>query len=1558
MTRLRVILEFLEPFRLMENDDRRGATFARWVTTSNGQGRPEITGTLLRSAMIRGAEELLTLTGGQWNGIQCCPGEFFVSEAKNGKPTFYRQRPTLRWDTGYKTLCVPDNPCPLCLLLGRHDAAGKKAQKREASFHVHFGNLYPTHGAGLVLEAIGQKRILNRVDFPSGKAHDFFEVWEIDGVKEFQGKITLAEIIGNSNHYPAGEAVPSLLQASLAMVNQLCGAACRISLSNITTALSTDPEAEKDANSGPNVNEILNRMAKEIEESPEMAGRLRVLADALRELRSSLRVAKAGDLPRGKKLEEARYDREGNEIEPAKYDEHILWDLKTAKGQKLRDLLAAAGEILGNQRAWRRFCEKLGQAVYQKAQEAEHRPAPVRPLGEKAFSHCSEADRDTGRVPCGYIFEWIILGRLEAQTPFYFGTRAEAGRQTSLTLVLDRNGRYRLPRSVLRGCLRRDLNLASDGEGCLAELGPKRPCPCPVCQIMRQVRLRDNSLENVEIPPPIRQRLRRNPWTDIVDEGALFDQEVGPEGLTFPFVLRYRGRGNLPSELRTVLSWWQSGRFFLGGAGGTGKGRFQLKDVQVWCWDLTGGINDYIENLGYRGKENEIPTFSSLPPGLQNYKVLGPDWAVPYPWELVCWQLHFEGPVLVNHPLRALLSGEADAVFHRKVKIIPSAANGWELVPMIKGETARGLVRAALGRAMGKLADEHQDCTCILCRIFGNEYRSGKVRFEDLTPVGEPPAKRLDHVAIDRFTGGAGWQLKFDDQPLYGTPRKPLVFQGVFWVHRDLGREEKEALTNALADLKAGLATVGTKGGIGYGWIKKLEIAEGPDWLKETLQPGKPASPSPQEEETSAKPPSIFGALPPLDLKPEVEAVYYPHYFLPLPESGPKRVLQPITHSLYYRNTGWLTCTLTTLTPLIIPDTSRDRTLLGSEGLNLPPGHKSFRFFRLGEEIMIPGAELRGMVSSVYEALTNSCLRIFGQKNRLSWRMPAAEAPEFRPGRVEETPGGQIKYSIRLMDLAKIPLYDDSSIEGQFQSLSRTCKRTLDFASPNRKFLSEAANDIFYGRQRTPFYFLPGYWLVCGDNLTNYPKLKQKYGYIKFTGPNKVEVERVNAPPVTQLPSPPDDWKSILNQNVDSNVNVPYYQAYQDGIIYTVKKRRERFFMEKKNARLYPIPPATVKRYEQTLREYRWFAQRGEVPEVFRSILPDHLHANGEKGKLQAGDLVYFRVANWGNDKSEVLDIIPVSISRIVDERLIGLRLKEPFRPCAHVCLEDCEPCTAQTGSCAFYREGAPARGLCPACHLFGTQGYRGRVRFGFATLQSEPQFCTNPNGDHAITLPLLEQPRPTWSMIREFFNREGTVESRIPQEVPGRKFYVHHQGWKKVLNGTNPATGEPIKPDEKNRTVEALAAGSTFTFRVFFQNLEDWELGLLLYSLELEPGLAHKLGMGKPLGFGSVQVQVQEIHLRKNPGEWEAATTRKQGFIETGLEMLRELWGSGAKQALSALGQLLRYQEEPQVSVRYPRLKQEAGEAQPGYVELKKARISEGKVSEVLKTPWQPWWP
>lgn len=46
------------------------------------------------------------------------------------------------------------------------------------------------------------------------------------------------------------------------------------------------------------------------------------------------------------------------------------------------------------------------------------------------------------------------------------------------------------------------------------------------------------------------------------------------------------------------------------------------------------------------------------------------------------------------------------------------------------------------------------------------------------------------------------------------------------------------------------------------------------------------------------------------------------------------------------------------------------------------------------------------------------------------------------------------------------------------------------------------------------------------------------------------------------------------------------------------------------------------------------------------------------------------------------------------------------------------------------------------------------------------------------------------------------------------------------------------------------------------FENLAPLELGALLYALELEEGMAHRLGYGKPFGLGSVVLSAIKLEL------------------------------------------------------------------------------------------------
>jgi len=63
----------------------------------------------------------------------------------------------------------------------------------------------------------------------------------------------------------------------------------------------------------------------------------------------------------------------------------------------------------------------------------------------------------------------------------------------------------------------------------------------------------------------------------------------------------------------------------------------------------------------------------------------------------------------------------------------------------------------------------------------------------------------------------------------------------------------------------------------------------------------------------------------------------------------------------------------------------------------------------------------------------------------------------------------------------------------------------------------------------------------------------------------------------------------------------------------------------------------------------------------------------------------------------------------------------------------------------------------------------------------------------------------------------------------------------------------------ENQHTVfKRIEKGAIFRGRIRFENLSEVELGALLFAIDLPDGCAHKIGMGKPLGLGSVKIKPQ----------------------------------------------------------------------------------------------------
>lgn len=89
---------------------------------------------------------------------------------------------------------------------------------------------------------------------------------------------------------------------------------------------------------------------------------------------------------------------------------------------------------------------------------------------------------------------------------------------------------------------------------------------------------------------------------------------------------------------------------------------------------------------------------------------------------------------------------------------------------------------------------------------------------------------------------------------------------------------------------------------------------------------------------------------------------------------------------------------------------------------------------------------------------------------------------------------------------------------------------------------------------------------------------------------------------------------------------------------------------------------------------------------------------------------------------------------------------------------------------------------------------------------------------------------------------------------------------------------------------IQTMPEDSSFKGRIYFENLDKVELGALIACLELPEGCAHKFGMGKPLGLGSIKSEISGCELFCDP---EKNSLKWYDSWESGTEkMLKEDFG------------------------------------------------------------------
>ncbi|MEU8306167.1 TIGR03986 family CRISPR-associated RAMP protein [Actinomadura sp. NPDC048955] len=521
--------------------------------------------------------------------------------------------------------------------------------------------------------------------------------------------------------------------------------------------------------------------------------------------------------------------------------------------------------------------------------------------------------------------------------------------------------------------------------------------------------------------------------------------------------------------------------------------------------------------------------------------------------------------------------------------------------------------------------------------------------------------------------------------------------------------------------------------------------------------------------------------------------------------------------------TGTIAVRLTARTPLLLLDTARAYNALDAE-----EGHLTYPVLLRDGRPHLPATALKGMLRASYEAITNSRFGVFnGHDERLGWRRVADDARDMKPVRV-----GKDSKTLEFWEAVKLSLYRD-------KASSRY--------SPNPR-----------------------------------PKHGDRVWVRTKRGKNAEEVAGIK--PYSKG-RPSSDWKEgyvfITGQNVET-------------------KRDERVFVQQRSPMTAKLTSDLRERWDALMEHHRKYEQDIETDGDYE-ISP---HRNSEeRRKLAPGTFC------WAYEKNGRIEALyPVMIPR-------ELAIASP----AEMAPPKVEPA-------ARYRE------LSPADRVFGwvaqdgsgtrPAAYRGRLRISDVTCVTPTSQAVKEFPD-GLPLSILAQPKPTQG---RFYLSESAAEPHRPiangtskndvhrnpdRALRGRKVYWHHRRaaadafyWKvpptsagdptqQLIDGllyreylrpnapdeNNPltrdktsfaTTGEPQRDKQNRSALGWITKDTEFTFTIGVRDVPEVELGALLWLLTLDGDHYHRLGLGKPLGFGSVHIALEPERTRLHTGaQW-----------------------------------------------------------------------------------------
>lgn len=434
------------------------------------------------------------------------------------------------------------------------------------------------------------------------------------------------------------------------------------------------------------------------------------------------------------------------------------------------------------------------------------------------------------------------------------------------------------------------------------------------------------------------------------------------------------------------------------------------------------------------------------------------------------------------------------------------------------------------------------------------------------------------------------------------------------------------------------------------------------------------------------------------------------------------------SHGKYHRDrwSGTIGVTLTTQTPLLIPDaaTARDSD-----------GHKYYDLRRTPDgKPYLPPTEIKGMLRTAYEIVTNSRYSVFVEhQDRLAYRINA-KGVDLIPARVERKGD---KLYLRLME------GKDIEIAGKTQNL-------LCYAAKLPRYQNGLSNNGRNNRRRGanvdrrlfPLKYPDGILPQHGDRV-----------WVRFndTGEDNIRKSVITRIRPYESSKPPGEgnwhrgWVFVSNENI-------------------LGKKYERVFIEQKQDKEIEVTPEIAALWTELIKDYQKIHVKELQQRKEEGINYDE-YINGEPGntawsrhiyqsgaeQFTEGTLCYVQF----DDADNIIALFPVVLSRrlyeLSPEKLLAANLHPATK------LEELSPAERVFG----WVKTNPGKGERSA--------YKGNLRIGLVKCQND---AIAEFGDNGFPLAILGQPQPQQARFYVANDKQGkpleTRQNNNKTQKPG----------------------------------------------------------------------------------------------------------------------------------------------------------------------------------------------